>query len=75
MRRLGPEIDELVDSRGGVGRKNRPVERADRGANHEIGCDATFEQRAQHAHLHGTECAATTKHEPNRTRQRCQYRT
>ena len=44
--------------RAGVGGDERAVERADAGAEHEVGPDAVLGERPQHPHLGGAEHAA-----------------
>jgi hypothetical protein len=49
-----------------IGRHERAVERADRGAHHQVGPDVRLGQRPQHAHLMGAEQAPAAEHERRR---------
>ena len=50
----------------GVARDHRAVERADAGAEHQVGGDAALEERPQHPDLDRTEDAAAAEHERSR---------
>ena len=66
--RRGPEPDQPVGHRlGRVGGDQRAVDRADRGAEHQVGPDAGPEQGAQHAHLDRAEHSPAAEHERHRT--------
>jgi hypothetical protein len=63
-RRRGPHLRQPLDRRlGGVGRDGRAVDRADRGADDQVGLDAVLQQRAEHADLGGAQHPAATEHE------------
>lgn len=59
-----PEVLEALDAgERGIGRVGRPVQRADRAAQHEVRTDAALDQCPEHAYLKGAEVAAAGEDE------------
>ena len=63
-RGAAPQLDQLGDDRGvRVAGDHGAVERADAGAEHQVGDDVALEERPQHADLDRAEDAAAAEHE------------
>ena len=56
-------VQPVGDLRRRAGGEHRAVDRADAGADDEVGADARVEQRAQHADLHGAEHSPAAEHD------------
>ena len=59
-------VSRSITASVGLAGDQRAVERADAGAEHQVGDDAALEQRAQHADLDRAEDAAAAEHERGR---------